>query len=222
MARFVQRGVIAAALLLSFASAGFAELRVYLVPRTGDGLTRETSFKPKYVKAGDLGAGLDILNWQAVDYGTEGVFFLFVDVTPEQHTALSAQQDVIAVPSNLDNQIGSLALATAQAKLEAINLPSDWLTQGMTWRQALRTYLKIAQLAQRYQGLFGTVPMWPSGVALDTRWNQLSATMQTRLQQLAASFSLDTSGITNTMTLRQIYRALADQLPAVQVGAEVF
>lgn len=220
----IRRAVLAVVVLALTSVSVWAQssLRVYVVPRIGDGLSRQTAFKPKYVNPGDLGVGLDLDGWVGIDYGSEGVFFLFAAVTAEQHTALSAQTDVLAVPANLDTTISALALTTIQTKLEAANLPADWVTTSMTYRTVLRTLLKIAQIAQRYTGLFGTAPMWPAGVTLDTRWNQLTQAQQSRLLQVAQSFNLDTTGVTNTMTLRQIYRALADQLPAVHVSSFAF
>lgn len=197
-------------------------VRFYFVPKIGDGLGPRTGFRPKYTDPGVLGAGLDVRDWSANDYGSEAVMILAANVTPEQHTALSAQQDVIAIPATLDTPISALALSTIQAKLEALNLPCEWLTTATTYRQALRTLIKIISFAGRYQVVSGRQWIFTGGVTLDTRWNQLSQAVKLNLRDTADSLGLDSSGVTATMTMRQILRAVADQLPEFTIRGETF
>jgi hypothetical protein len=218
----MRRLILAAAFLLAVASTAGAEVRFYFVPKIGDGLSRATAFRPKYTDAGSLGVGLDLVNWSAQDYGAENVMVLGCDVTAEQHTALSAQADVLAVPANLDSTISALALTSIQNKLEAVHLPSEWVTTSMTYRQALRTLIKIVQFASRYQAVTGNQWLFVGGVTLDTRFNQLTQAVRQNLRDVAASLNLDTSGITGTMTLRQILRLIADQLPGFSMAGEAF
>ena len=216
-------GAVAMVLLAAtIASAQGVSVRFYFVPKIGDGLTRETAFRPKYVDPGELGIGLDIQGaWSGMDYGPESVFLLAIDVTTEQHNALSAQTDVLAVPA-LDNTVSAVALPTVQAKLEAMNIPSEWVDTGITYRRVLRTVVKIIQFAQRYYGMFhgANDRLFGSGVTLDTQWNQLSPGARARVRAAADSLGLDYSGVTNTMTLRQILRLVGDQLPSVTVRGE--
>jgi hypothetical protein len=72
---------------------------------------------------------------------------------------------------------------------------------------------------QRWQGL-GFARLFASGVTLDTRLNQLTATQRQRLSAVADDLGLDSSGVTNTMTLRQVLKLIADQLPDITFGGD--
>lgn len=201
------------------------EVRFYFVPKIGTGV-RPDSFRPKYVTPATMTAPIPAplisVDWQGMDYGSEEMFFIAVDVTTEQHTTLSAQTDVLSVPAPLDTQVSGPALPVVQAQLEAMNIPASWVTTDNTYREVLRAAGKMVLIMQRYQGLFGDVRLFESGITLGTRWNQLSATQRQRLQDVAASLNIDTSGLTGAMTLRQILRAVGDQLPAFSFGGETF
>ena len=202
------------------ASAQGVSVRFYFVPKIGDGLSSHSAFRPKYTDPGDLGVGLDVTGWSTMDYGAENLFLLGADVTPEQHTALSAQVDVLAVPA-LDSNVSGVALSTVQDKLEAMNLPGSWVMTSLTYRQVVRTVAKIILFMQRYNGQNGAGRLFGAGVTLDTQWNQLSQAERTRLRAVADSFGIDYSAVTNSMNLRQILRLLGDQLPALSMQGEV-
>lgn len=219
----VRRACLVAVCLLWSVSAFAQELsvRFYLVPRVGVG-TSQNPFRPKYVKQDELIAGTSLQGrWSAMDYGTENVFLLGVDITPAEHAALSAQSDVLAFPNALDDNVSALALTAVQTNLEALKLPGSWVTTNHTYRQILRAVAKLIVVAQRYAGLHG-VPLFEDGITLDSRWNQLSNAQQDRLRAVADSLELDRSGITATMTLRTILRQVADQLPGLTLRGEAF
>lgn len=207
------------------AATGHAEVRFYLVPMIGNGqdvplseLSPTTgNFRPKYTDPGVLGP-VGEFSWSGMPYPFENVYLLGADVTPEQHAALSAQADVLAVPNALDSNVSALAVTTIQSKLEAINVPAEWVTTSLTYRQVLRRVGKIIQFAQRHRGLHALRLL--DGMTLDTRWNQLTEAQRTRLRSVADSFGIDYSGVTNTMTLREILRFLADQLPSFVLKGE--
>lgn len=193
--------------------------RFYLVPKVGDGLTPFSAFRPKYTDPDDLGAGWNLAGrWQALDYGSEASFLMAADVTGAEHTSLSAQTDVLAVPPALDNNVSAIALATVRSKLEAANLPGSWVTTSHTYRQVLRTVRRAITLVQRYRGLHG-LPLF-DGVTLATQWNQLTQAQKDRFRAAADDLGLDYSAVTNDMTLRQILKLVADQLPDITLGGE--
>lgn len=194
-------------------------MRFYFVPKIGDGLTPLSAFRPKYTDAGDLGAGWNINGrWHAMDYGMENCFLLAADVTPEEHTSLNAQTDVLAVPTPIDSNVSSAALSVVRSRLESMNIPGNWVTTSHTYRQVLRTARRVITFVQRYRGKFGDRIF--NGHLLSTRWNQLSEAMRQRLRDVADELGLDYSGVTNTMTLRQILKLIADQLPDTSIGGE--
>lgn len=215
--RLMRTTVVVLALLFSAASAwAQTDMAFFLTPRIGAGQFPDT-FRPKYTDPGSLGAGNDLGAYSAMDYGFEGLFFVKADLTAAQRTALSAQTDVLVVPANIDSTVSALALSRIQTTLEAANLPAEWVDTSLTYRQVLRRVRRIITFMQRWQGLFGD-RLFVNGVTLDTRWNQLGGVQQQRLRDVAASLQLDTTGITNTSTLRQILRTVADQLPDITLG----
>lgn len=217
--RVVRSMLFAVVLVLTAASAwAQTDVAFFLAPKLGTGQYPD-AFRPKYTDPGSLGAGNDLTGWVAMDYGFESAFLVVAPVTAAQRTALSAQADTLVVPANLDNTISALALSTIQTKLEALNLPGNWITSGMTYRQAVKGARRVISFMQRWQGLFGE-RLFGGTVTLDTRINQLTATQRQRLNTVAADLNLDTSGITNTTTLRQALKAIADQLPDVIVQGE--
>lgn len=215
--RAVRTTLLAVALVLVAASAwAQTEMALFLSPKAGTGIYPD-AFRPKYIDPGSLGEGLDITGWAAMDYGFEALFLVKADLTAAQRTALSAQTDVLVVPTNLDSTVSAAAINRIQTTLEAANLPAEWVTTSITYRQVLRRVRRIISFMQRWQGLFGD-RVFVNGITLDTRWNQLSTETQQRLRAVAQDLNLDASSITNNSTLRQILRVVADQLPDVDLG----
>jgi hypothetical protein len=185
-----------------------------LVPKVQDTSVPFTAFTAKYTTPGALGVGLDIGAWTGADYGSEAVYLIRTNLTADQRAALQSQPDAMVLPINLDNQVSGLALTTIQAKLEAVNLPAHWITTDMTYRQVVRGFRRVITFMQRWQGLHGeTDRLFGGVVTLDTRLNQLTAQQRQKLSAVADSFGIDRSTVTNTMTIRQVLRLLADQLP---------
>lgn len=185
-----------------------------LVPKVGDGSSPQTAIRPKYTDPGDLGVGLDLFGYTAIDYGLENAFLMRVELSAAQRTALQAMPDALVVPTNIDSNVSGLALTEIQTKLEAVNLPADWVHTGLTYRQVLKGFRRVITFMQRFRGLHG-IRLFGGGVTLDTQINQLSQAQRQRLTDAADALGLDYSGVTNTMTLRAALKLMADQLPGV-------
>ena len=190
--------------------------RLYLVPmiqvvRPPTGLTRV----PKYAHNSGV-------SWAIMDFGLEPTAILCADVSAAQHTQLSTQSDVTAIPIDLDSQLGA-QLATVESALEAINLPADWIQATHTYRLVLRMVTGVVRVAQRVHGIRGTVGrLFPAGVTLNTQYNQLAPGIQSALVQAAAGMGIDHSSLTNTSTLRAILRTFGNQLPPISLlGVEI-
>jgi hypothetical protein len=196
--------------------------RFSLMPAVGDGLTQATIRRAKYVDADALRAGWTLAPYMALDYGLEPVFLVATDLSTSDQALLAAQPDVTIVPANLDATVTAGALPVVQAALEALNLPAQWVTTAHTYRQVLGVVVRISLLAQRFHGLgFGRI--FTSGVTLNTTISALSAQARTRLATAAQGLGLDTSGVTNGVTLRQALKLLGDQLTSTYTfGGEVF
>src|ERR1700693_3954213 len=126
------------------------------MPITGTG-TDADSRRPKYADT-DL-AGHP---WAAMDFGNEPIML----VATATNAALAAETDVTTIPLNLDQQIGA-AVTTVQNKLESFNIPADWVTSTMTYRQVVRKVLQGFMFWQRAQGL-GIPLLFTGGVKLST------------------------------------------------------
>lgn len=174
---------------------------LYLVPIVLDSLGTRA---PKYLK--DLGVPRAM-----APYGFQDVGFAAADVDNATDTSLQTNADLDKIPDNLDNTLGAQT-ATVQARLELKNLPSDWVTSGMTYRFVVRKVLNLMQFCTRYAFVNNTVEKLMSGsVDLDTQFQDLPLAIRQRLLGAAESFNFDTSGLSGTSTIRQILKNIADQ-----------
>lgn len=141
------------------------------------------------------------------------------DIDQSAIDELNADVDVVAVPP-LNVTVTAGALATVKANLEKCNIPAGWVTAGMPYSTIVRACAAYIQLHQRYQGL-NAARLLGAGVTLDTRINQLSANVQTKMANLADSFGFDRTGIVGTTTLRNALKQLIDQWAgALLIGGE--
>lgn len=180
-------------------------VRVYLVPKDGDGLTLATAFRPRYVSGGIAGA------WSAVDFGAEPTMLIVANVTLAEHAAISAHVDVVTLPANLDAIIAG-NLATVQSALEGLNLPADWVVAGMTYRVVLRVVVRIMLLLQRVNGLAPAAGRFFANGTLDNTLGDLPVVWRQRLSAAATSFGVDVSALTLTTTIRAALRNVGQQL----------
>jgi hypothetical protein len=185
---------------------GQTAAHLYIMPLTGAG-TRQSPVKPQYVTQ----------NYNAHLFGRQGYALVAATNTAAQDAALAKQPGVIKLPDNLDQQIGG-GLAAVQNALEAINIPADWLTASMTYRQAIKTVMGIFSFLQRYVAVTGVqLPVLDGKtVALSTIFGSLPAQAQQRLLDTAKSFGFNTSGLTSGSTMRQVLKAISDQWAAQQ------
>lgn len=207
--RFIYAFALALTLLGSVAEAQeTVALRFYIVPKIGAG-TFLDPIRPKYVSG------------QAMDYGLDNTYLVGAQVTNAQHTSIASNIDVIAIPADLDSQIGLTALDTVKARLESLRVPSDWVTTNHTWRDLVRAVGKGFQFMERFCGRQGRI-FFEAGITLETRMNQLTAAQRNALSDAALSFGLDISNITSTTTVRQALRIFFQQLPSFQLAGQTF
>jgi hypothetical protein len=191
----------------------------YLVPKIGDGITPFTAFRPKYTDRDSVQAGWNVDGrWTSLDYGAEDAFLLSADLTAGEHTLLSALSDVITIP-NLNSLVSSTAIATVKLKLEGANLPADWVTTELTYRQVITVVRKCISFMQRFRGLYQD-RIFSGGITLDSRINQIPLEKRTRLADTATDLGLSVAGITGTTTIRKALVMLASQLPGVVLSGE--
>lgn len=199
-------------------------VRVYLIPIVTVTDSRGHSLRvPKYFAApGQTAiAGLEGLSFTGSDFGLEPVMMVVADVTPSQHTVLSTQSDVLALPADTTQLISAIALPTVTSSLEALKLPATWVTTANTYQQVLHVVLAIFQFAGRFQTLTGLSP-FGGGFTLNSTISQLPAAARNGLTATAVDMGLSTAGVTGATTIRVMLLNVANQLPAYTIGGLTF
>ncbi len=209
----VALGVVLSVVVLSGVAEAQTSVAFALVPKIGTGPLSDP-FRPKYTDPGALGVGLDIPAGSPFsDLNDAPIYIIKANLSAAQRTALQAQSDALVIPSNLDSLVSGLAVTKIQSTLEAVNLPAEWVTTDLTYRQVWRRVRRMITFRQRYFGLNLGARLFAAGITLDTRINQLTAGQRQALIDTSDNLGLDRSGVTNTMTIRVALRILADQLP---------
>lgn len=175
---------------------------------------------PKYLRWRENEGGLGV-NWSLMDYGAENYALVLVDITTEQHDALSANSDVVSIPTNIDSNLTSGAVSVAKTKLEAMNIPADWIDTSYTYRQVLRKIVGLFQFAQRHHAKFG-VKVIEKEQTLETAIGDLSKNTKNNLQKTADSFGWNFSIIKSDWKLRKVLKHLADHWgnDPIHIGGE--
>lgn len=150
----------------------------------------------------------------------EPTFLVGADVDATQASSIAANGDVTAIPASLDAQIGA-NLGAVQTALDALRIPSDWVTSGMTYRTLVGLVIKIFKVLQRLHGRWQTT-IFESGITLSTTLAELTQGQRDHLQDVADSFGIDSSAATGTTTIRQVLRVLAQQLGGCTLMGELF
>lgn len=160
-------------------------------------------------------AGLESVTHSWETYLLEDVGLIVADVDNVTHTLLAGQLDVLALPLNLDGTITLAAVNTVKNFLEAVNVPAGWVTNGMTYRAALRTLLNIWQLHSRYVGTVGK-KLFGGSIHLNDTVADIPQRYRDDLRAAAESMGLDFSAITPATTIRQLLKGVADQLGNIE------
>lgn len=174
--------------------------RLYFTHIQGTGTSQDDARRPKYF------ADIVGLRWAMMDYGREDICLVLADTDQTQHDAVILNADVIALPTNLDNMVPTAAVANVEAKLEAMNIPADWVNDKRTWRTTLRIVCGLFQLAQRFHGEHGE--NFLANVNLNMTVSQMGAPKRQKIEKAIDTLriSIDKSQITGATTVRQILR----------------
>lgn len=186
--------------------------RIYLMPITGSGATIQDARRPKYASL--------LTGYQMIDYGPEPYCIVGSDVTAAQHTAVMANSDVRAVPTDLDSTITSAARNAIVNAFNVASIPSGWVVVGMTYRELVRRLIGIFRFVQAIQGRGFRFLM----NNLDATVSELSQATLLALQSAAMKLELSTTGFTVATTVRQILTSFGQQFanrPAIIKGIEV-
>lgn len=200
-------------------------IHFYLVPKIGAGTSTKDAFRAKYIADWTRRWDAETQQWindhptdpaieyQSMDYGVEATFLVMANVTSAQHTEISANLDVTAIPNPIGDTVSAVAVTKARSSLESAMLPGTWVTTTNTWADVLKTTAHVIQVMQRFSGMFGR--LFSTGVTLDTTMNQLTAGQRQNFRDAAASLGVDTSGATGATTVRDALLLFAAQMPSL-------
>lgn len=143
-----------------------------------------------------------------IDFRGEGHCLCYSPCDAATDTTIVANADVARLPDNLDANLTSGQVTAISNHLEARNIPADWVSIALTWRQLIRDVVGLFQFIQRYKGLGGPGPIFGGSVTLTTTFSQLPLAARNALVAAANSFGYDTSALTGASTVRQILNAM--------------
>ena len=162
-----------------------------------------------------------------MNFGAGEDCIMFINASQSYLDTIAADPEcrLIATPANIDNALTAGQVSAIQTFLEGLGVPADWLTAGETRRQALRGIAGMFMFSQRMEGRFGI--SWKRklvghGVTLATQWSALPTAFQIELLDVAASYGWFNVTPTDTMTLRQILRAMGNRLQSVPIQISGF
>lgn len=150
--------------------------------------------------------------WALKDYGSIDRLIVAVDTDAATHDVIAAYADVLALPENLDAAPNTSTRNAIKTRLEGFNIPSGWVTTGMTYRTMLRTILGIFKFMQRFAERTGNLNPFSWGINLDTVFSSLSVARQDKIREIANSMGFNGDAIPAAWTLRQILKYAADEL----------
>lgn len=186
-------------------------LRLYLTPKVFNADPGVSAWVPKYFADGTIlngaWAGRDFDDWYLVE----------ADLPQGDHDTVVANPDAFAFPVDLTQALTAGQVTAVQSKLEAANIPANWVTTSRTWTDVIRAVFGMMSLNQRFKGASDGAGMFQPGVTLNTTVSSLPIAVRQRLQGAADSLNLDSSGITGSSTLRDVYRTLGQQFLATPI-----
>jgi hypothetical protein len=144
-----------------------------------------------------------------LDYGLLDQALLVSDISATNHTALSANADVLSVPVDINTTLNATAVTITRDYLESIGMPAHWVTTADTYRGVLRTIAGCFLFLQRAMAILGRSVPLTSG-ALDLQMQDLAADVRVALQVAATEQGFSTTGITPTATVRTVLKLMAD------------
>lgn len=147
------------------------------------------------------------IGFKKTHYGLNNVMLIMAPMTDAQHTLLSSKSDVISFPLDLTKNLTSAAITNVTPKLEAFNIPVDWLSTSLTYKQALRRICRMFKVFRRLHERF-TQKIFDPGFGLNSQYKDFSALTKNHLLGIALEFNIDLTQYDNTTTIREIVKVL--------------
>ena len=165
---------------------------------------------PKYFAYEDLSHDGVNASHRVIDYGKHPVCFVTADVTIDDHLVLAEYNDIIALPGDIETSITREAISALMGRFEELNVPLDWVTPGMLWRDVIRKILCLFMFSQRYYGLYNA-RIIEDDDSLDAQYDSIQDARRQRYLETKRSFGDRDPVLTNARsTLRNIMMRLSD------------
>jgi hypothetical protein len=136
-------------------------MNYFLCPLTSQIVGNQTVSAPKYLRT-DLSG----LAFSCIPFGGEGTMCILTLAAP--NPALAAESDVYAFSADLTATMSAPDVALLDAFLTAANIPSDQLSSGMSFGDALQIIARVFLAAQALFGLTGSAIFTDPSVTLDS------------------------------------------------------
>jgi len=160
----------------------------YVLPYGNFDASFPNSWLPKYIASRSGSSEIPTDGFSLINQGHEGVCLIGVNgAVSTTHDPLAAKSDVIQIinEGGLDNVLTAGQATAVTNRLEALMIPGDWVQAGMTWRTVLRYVGAIFHFWQWMHMKGFADKLFAAGRDLDTRFRDLPAAMQTRIQAAA-------------------------------------
>ena len=144
----------------------------------------------------------------SVPYGVESRTILSINAN------LAPASDLFAFPADLSQALANSDVTALDNYCAPANLPSAWVTVGMTFAEVLRQISQIHLLAQFLSGKTAGKSIFPSGVTLGTKYQSLpvgSALSPAAVSVGVNSGLFDFSGVQSADTVGNILTAVSQQ-----------
>ena len=164
---------------------------------------------PKYFKSISNPEGINVPR-RLVDYGKHDVCFIAADISDLDHAALASNSDVITIPQNLDTVLAREEVNAVSTILESFQIPSDWIATSTTYREVVRTVLRLFMFAQRYHGMHDE-RLVSSDFPMESRWQDIAIERQDKILGTAQSLGRSMQPPPGGRRGRQVLKQLADQ-----------
>lgn len=191
-------------------------IALFICPMIGAG-TRDDPHRPQYTDTPG------IVSWDMNDYSPISVALVCIDAPQAILDAIEANPGVtlLATPANIDTPITTGQRNALRSILEGVFVPGTIAATGETRRVVLRRLKGIIYFSQRMNGRFGTA--WKeraqnAGITLDTQWLDLPQAVKDEFLSIRDQFPrLRNLGLTNTSTIREIFRAVGDAFANIEM-----
>jgi hypothetical protein len=120
----------------------------YLIPTTTQEINNQEIIAPEY-----LTTDLANLSFGSIPCGVEPIALVALAAP---NSALAAESDVFAFPSNLSTTLAASDVTTLVAFLSNLNIPNSFLAAGATFQSVVRQIAQIFLAVQYAEGPAGT------------------------------------------------------------------